>query len=141
VAEFVGGDVVVVPFPFTDLQASKRRPAVVLATFARGDLLICQVASRSESHPTTVAIGTDDFLRGGIDRTSVALSHRLVTVHETGIRPKRDSAVPLTRLRFPDPAVNPRARKKARKSLGHRQVVDTTSTDPAANSARRRPGP
>ena len=64
-AEFVSGDVVVVPFPFTDLQSSKRRPAVVLATFARGDLLICQITSRSESHPTAVAIGTDDFLRGG----------------------------------------------------------------------------
>jgi hypothetical protein len=29
-----------VPFPFTDLQSSKRWAAVVLATFARGDLLI-----------------------------------------------------------------------------------------------------
>jgi hypothetical protein len=56
VAEFVSGDVVVVPFPFTDLQASKRRPAVVLAKFARGDLLICQITSRSESHSTAVAI-------------------------------------------------------------------------------------
>ena len=54
---------VVVPFPFTDRQSSKRRPAVVLATFARGDLLICQITSRSEPHPTAVAIGTDDFLR------------------------------------------------------------------------------
>jgi mRNA interferase MazF len=78
VAEFVGGDVVVVPFPFTNLQSSTRRPAVVLATFARGDLLICQITSRSESHPTAVAIGTDDFTRGGIDRPSVALPHRLV---------------------------------------------------------------
>jgi hypothetical protein len=32
-----------------------------------------------------VAIGTDDFLRGGIDRPSVALPHRLVTVHEAVI--------------------------------------------------------
>ena len=44
-AEFVSGDVVVVLFPFTDLQSSKRRPAVVLATFARGDLVerVCAV--------------------------------------------------------------------------------------------------
>ena len=55
-AEFVGGDVVVVPFPFTDLQSSKRRPAVVLAAFARGDLLICQITSRSESHPTAADV-------------------------------------------------------------------------------------
>lgn len=72
------------PFPFTDLQSSKRRPAVVLATFARGDLLICQITSRSEP-PRAVAIGTDDFIRGGIDRPSVALPHRLVTVHEAVI--------------------------------------------------------
>ena len=84
-AGFVGGDVVVVPFPFTDLQASKRRPAVVLATFARGDLLICQITSRSESHSAAVAINAADFMRGGIDRPSVALPHRLVTVHEAVI--------------------------------------------------------
>jgi hypothetical protein len=44
-----------------------------------------------------VVYGAADFMQGGIDRPSVALSHRLVTVHEAVIRPKRDSAVPLTR--------------------------------------------
>jgi mRNA interferase MazF len=85
VAECVGGDVVVVPFPFTDLQSSKRRPAVVLATFARGDLLIDQITIRAESHPAAVSIIAADFMRGGIDRPSVALPHRLVTLHEAVI--------------------------------------------------------
>jgi mRNA interferase MazF len=30
-AKFVKGDVVVIPFPFSDLSQSKRRPALVLA--------------------------------------------------------------------------------------------------------------
>lgn len=32
--KFVKGDVVVVPFPFSDLSAAKRRPALVIATLA-----------------------------------------------------------------------------------------------------------
>jgi mRNA interferase MazF len=60
VAELVRGDVVVVPFAFTDLQSSKRRPAVVLATFARGDLLICQRA-RSR-HLSWLSLGSECVL-------------------------------------------------------------------------------
>lgn len=30
-AKFVRGDVVVLPFPFTDLSSSKKRPSVILA--------------------------------------------------------------------------------------------------------------
>jgi hypothetical protein len=36
-AEFVKGDVVVVPFPFSDLTQAKRRPALVIATLAGDD--------------------------------------------------------------------------------------------------------
>ena len=34
-ARFVSGDVVVLPYPFTDFTSSKVRPAVVLAALSR----------------------------------------------------------------------------------------------------------
>ena len=36
-AKFVKGDVVVVPFPFSDLSQAKRRPALVLAKLEEDD--------------------------------------------------------------------------------------------------------
>ena len=36
------GQVVIVHFPFSDLSASKLRPAVVLAEAGRGDWILCQ---------------------------------------------------------------------------------------------------
>jgi len=36
---FIKGDIVVVPFPFSDLSQSKRRPALVLADLEGDDLI------------------------------------------------------------------------------------------------------
>ncbi len=41
-AAFVKGDVVVVPFPYSDLSQSKRRPAVVVTALSSGDLVLCR---------------------------------------------------------------------------------------------------
>jgi hypothetical protein len=40
------GDVVIIPFPYSDLSQSKRRPALVLAEAGRGDFLLCQITSK-----------------------------------------------------------------------------------------------
>jgi len=64
VARFVAGDVVVVPFPFTDLASSKVRPAVVLATSMRDDILLRQVTSKDTRHgPSGSRCSQDDRLR------------------------------------------------------------------------------
>lgn len=45
--KFVIGDVVVVPFPFSDLSASKKRPALVVATLSGDDVILCQITSKT----------------------------------------------------------------------------------------------
>jgi len=46
-AKFVKGDIVVVPFPFSDLSNSKRRPALVIADLTGDDVILCQITSRN----------------------------------------------------------------------------------------------
>ena len=43
----VAGEVVVVPFPFSDLTQTKRRPALVLADLDGDDLILCMITSRA----------------------------------------------------------------------------------------------
>ena len=86
-ARFVSGDVVVVPFPFTDLSSSKVRPALVLATLTRGDLILCQITSQAAGHPEAVPIQAADFEPGGqLRRASFGLPHRVVTANEVCVR-------------------------------------------------------
>jgi mRNA interferase MazF len=86
-AGFVSGQVVVVPFPFTDLTSAKVRPALVLAAVSRGDLILCQITSQSVSHPESVPILSGDFQPGGVlPRDSFALPHRVVTANEVCVR-------------------------------------------------------
>jgi mRNA interferase MazF len=86
-ARFVGGDVVVLPFPFTDLTSSKVRPALVLATLTRGDVILCQITSQAGGHPRAVPLGPADFEPGGgLPLASFALPHRVVTANEACVR-------------------------------------------------------
>jgi mRNA interferase MazF len=86
-ARFVSGDVVVLPFPFTDLSSAKVRPALVLATATRGDLILCQISSQAAGHPEAIPVLGTDFEPGGqLGRPSFVLPHRVVTANGSCVR-------------------------------------------------------
>lgn len=80
------GSVTLVRFPYTDLNVSKVRPAVIVTPdhyLARGGDVLCAFISSALPDPL---LGTDviirssdpDFLRTGLKRSSVLRAHKLV---------------------------------------------------------------
>jgi mRNA interferase MazF len=75
----VKGDVVVVPFPFSDLSSAKKRTALVLATPDGDDVIPCQITSRLVSDRYAILISEDDFLSGSLRQESNVRPTRIFT--------------------------------------------------------------
>jgi mRNA-degrading endonuclease toxin of MazEF toxin-antitoxin module len=79
VAKFVKGDVVVVPFPFSDLTQAKRRPALVVCTLEGDDLILCQITSQFVRDNYAVFLNDKDFETGGLKQPSNVRPNRIFT--------------------------------------------------------------
>ncbi len=73
------GDVVLAPFPFSDLSASKLRPAVVAAVAEFGDVILCQITSQQYSSRRAVMLDDGQLLDGRLDRVSYIRPDKLFT--------------------------------------------------------------
>ncbi len=78
-AKLVKGDVVVVPFPFSDLTQSKRRPALVIAALEGDDVILCQITSRPLTDEYAISLGDEDFESGSLKQASNIRSNRIFT--------------------------------------------------------------
>ena len=58
---FAAGQVILLPFPFSDLTRSKLRPALLLADAGRDDWIACQITSNPYADPHAIALATEDF--------------------------------------------------------------------------------
>jgi len=76
---FVKGDIVILPFPFSDLSVSKKRPALVIASLVGDDVILCQITSRPIHDRYALAIEEKDFATGGLNTASNARPNRLFT--------------------------------------------------------------
>jgi mRNA interferase MazF len=80
---FVKGDVVVVPFPFSDLSASKKRPTLVVAALTGDDVILCQITSQSVRDEYAVPLNDTDFANGTLRQLSNIRPNRLFTADST----------------------------------------------------------
>jgi len=78
-ATFVKGDVIVVPFPFSDLTRAKRRPALVIAKLDGDDIILCQVTSKNVKDRYSVSLTDNDFESGHLKRESNVRPNRIFT--------------------------------------------------------------
>ena len=76
---FVKGDVVVVPFPFSDLSDTKRRPALVLAALTGEDVLLCLITSKATSDSYALSLNPNDFTSGSLRQDSYIRPNRIFT--------------------------------------------------------------
>jgi len=76
---FIKGDVVVVPFPFSDLTAAKRRPALVIAELSGDDLILCQITSNKIMDSYSIELNDNDFESGNLNKTSNIRPNRIFT--------------------------------------------------------------
>ena len=87
--KFVVGDVVAVPFPFSDLSGKKLRPAVILAIIEHDDLILCQITSNSFASKRAIKISDADFLDGGLPHASHIRPDRLFSAESTIIQKRK----------------------------------------------------
>ena len=78
-AEFIKGDVVVIPFPFSDLSEVKKRPAFVVNSLSGDDIILCQITSQAIKDKYSVSLKKIDFVSGGLSVNSNIRPNRIFT--------------------------------------------------------------
>jgi mRNA interferase MazF len=85
---FVKGDIVILPFPFTDLSGNKRRPALVLSDLRGDDMILCQITSQPSGDIFALPIRSEDFISGSLRKGSFVRPSRIFTAEKNIISHK-----------------------------------------------------
>lgn len=97
--DYLPGEIIVVPFPYTDMSTTKVRPAMVLSdedhNSSEKDLVVCGLTSRLANSAHSVLIADQDMESGKLPRPSrvkatkvVAIDKRVVRARVGRVRPE-----------------------------------------------------
>jgi mRNA interferase MazF len=79
--QYKKGDIVLVPFPFTDLEGQKLRPAVVLGKNGDSDYIFCFISSQNNKvKPNEIKIQPDS--KNNLKTESKIISSKICTLDQ-----------------------------------------------------------
>jgi mRNA interferase MazF len=79
------GDLVLIPFPFSDLQSAKRRPVMVLTPPDRHDDFIGLAITSVEQKHATLQIGASNLSQGALPKPCWVRFDKVFTLSENNI--------------------------------------------------------
>ena len=78
--------IVLIPFPYTDLSGSKKRPALVISSsdfnFDNEDVICCLITSKPEETKHSIKITNKDMETGNLEFESKVKAFRIFTVNK-----------------------------------------------------------
>jgi mRNA interferase MazF len=74
------GEIVLIKFPYTDGDAFKRRPALVINDFMDGDIIVCRITSQLYNTKNDIAL--TEWKQSGLKLPSVIRVHKLATLNK-----------------------------------------------------------
>lgn len=75
--------VILLPFPYSDLSAQKVRPALLLADAGLGDWVLCQITSKPYADGHAIELTQTAFEQGSLQPISYARPSKLFTANES----------------------------------------------------------
>lgn len=78
----ISGDIVVIPFPFTDLSGQKKRPALVIANLQGDDLWLVQITSKATKDKYAISLNNDDLIEGQFNYDSSIRPNKIFTLSQ-----------------------------------------------------------
>jgi mRNA interferase MazF len=82
---FAVGSVVTIEFPYPDLTASKRRPALILAHANEEEYVLAEITSQPYPYSSGTFIDKAHFVSGELRFRSQVRSDRIFTAHQSAI--------------------------------------------------------
>jgi mRNA interferase MazF len=82
-------DIILIPFPYTDLTETKQRPAIIVSNNNYNDTLddvvVCAVTSKFQRDEFCIELLDKDLDYGNLPEVSFVKAHKLLTIHKSKI--------------------------------------------------------